>query len=187
MIQKITGERWKEIKLHKGLRKNYAISNKGRLASFTEGVFKDGTLLKGSLQEGYKILRYRIRKGDVIEHKFVFFHTLVAEAFCKQKSSKYNKIVFKDYNRKNLSASNLQWATVEEQHAHSIQSPKYIKALKEKSKPTEGPVLNIEKVKRIKLLLKKGKTLKEIAGKFGVSDMQIHRIKTGENWDHVKV
>jgi len=31
------------------------------------------------------------------------------------------------------------------------------------------------------------KTLKEIAGKFNVSDMQIHRIKTGENWRHIKV
>ena len=27
---------------------------------------------------------------------------------------------------------------------------------------------------------------KEIALKYGVSDMQIHRIKTGENWGHLK-
>ena len=36
-------------------------------------------------------------------------------------------------------------------------------------------------------MLKNGKTLKYIGNKFGVSDMQIHRIKTGENWGSVKV
>ena len=28
--------------------------------------------------------------------------------------------------------------------------------------------------------------LKIIAKRFGVSEMQLHRIKTGENWGHVK-
>jgi uncharacterized protein YjcR len=40
----------------------------------------------------------------------------------------------------------------------------------------------------IKRKLLNGKTrLKMIAKQFGVSDMQIHRIKTGENWSHVKI
>ena len=33
---------------------------------------------------------------------------------------------------------------------------------------------------------KKGVTMKKLAHQFGVSEMQIHRIKTGENWSHVK-
>ena len=36
-------------------------------------------------------------------------------------------------------------------------------------------------------MLKEKKTLKAIAKKFNVSDMQIHRIKTKENWAHVKI
>ena len=46
--------------------------------------------------------------------------------------------------------------------------------------------LTVEKVKQIKLLLSNGKSLKAIAAKYKVSDMQIHRIKTGENWKQVK-
>jgi methylphosphotriester-DNA--protein-cysteine methyltransferase len=56
--------------------------------------------------------------------------------------------------------------------------------------PDEGPKLTAAKVKLIKTALFKSKkqpTLKALAKKFKVSDMQIHRIKTGENWGHIKV
>ena len=56
--------------------------------------------------------------------------------------------------------------------------------------PDEGPKLTVTKVKKIKVALFKSKTqptLKALAKMFKVSDMQIHRIKTGENWGHVKV
>jgi LysM repeat protein len=44
---------------------------------------------------------------------------------------------------------------------------------------TEKQVLDIQK------MLQAGKTLSVIAKKYGVSDMQIHRIKTGENWGSI--
>ena len=56
--------------------------------------------------------------------------------------------------------------------------------------PEEGPKLTADKVKKIKLALfrsKKQPTLKMLAKQFKVSDMQIHRIKIGENWGHVKI
>jgi methylphosphotriester-DNA--protein-cysteine methyltransferase len=56
--------------------------------------------------------------------------------------------------------------------------------------PDEGPKLTVDKVKQIKVALFKSKkqpTLKALAKRFRVSDMQIHRIKIGENWAHVKV
>jgi hypothetical protein len=55
--------------------------------------------------------------------------------------------------------------------------------------PEEGPKLNATKVRQIKRSLnsKKQPTLKALAKQFKVSDMQIHRIKTGENWSHVKI
>ncbi len=187
MITRLYQERWCEIEFPNSLKKKYAISNKGRLASFTGSVFKDGILLKGSLQENYKIMRYRVHSRKKILHEFVFFHTLVANCFCKQKTPLHIRIIFKDYNRKNLSASNLQWCTVQEQYQHSINSPKYLKSIGERSRPLKGRVLDIEKVKKIKAGLLKGKSLKELAKKFNVSDMQIHRIKTGENWKHVKL
>jgi hypothetical protein len=186
MLKKLDGERWKPVKFPSSLRKNYAISNKGRLVSYTEDLIKDGSILEGSLQEGYRIMRYNVYSKKGKQYKFVFFHTLVAQHFCKQKSSRHNRVIFIDFNRRNLSADNLKWVTPDEQYAHSIQSPQYIKASKRLRKPEKGLQLNVEKVKKIKKGLKEGKTLKELAERFKVSDMQIHRIKTGENWSHVK-
>jgi hypothetical protein len=187
MIKKLEGERWKEADFPNSLAKRYAISNKGRLASFTGNLFKDGNLLKGSLQEGYRIMRYSVSTKKAKRFEFVFFHKLVAEYFCKQKSPLHKKVIFKDFNCKNIKAENLQWVTVKEQNTHSMQSPAYKKASKRLREPVKGPQLDIEKVKQIKLALQKGKTLKELGLKYKVSDMQIHRIKTGENWGHVKV
>jgi hypothetical protein len=187
MIKKLNGERWKEADFPNSLQKKYAISNKGRLASFTTNLFKDGNLLKGSLQQGYKIMRYSVTTRKKKRYEFTFFHTLVAIHFCKQKSPVHNKVIFKDYNRKNLDAANLKWVTVNEQYLHSTESPAYIKASKRMREPIKGPSLDIEKVRKIKLALQKGKSLKELGLKYKVSDMQIHRIKTGENWGHVKI
>lgn len=187
MIKKLEGERWKEADFPNSLKKKYAISNKGRLGSYTTNLFRDGNLLKGSLQEGYKIMRYSVTSRKQKRYEFVFFHTLVAMYFCKQKSPLHKKVVFKDFNRKNLDASNLKWVTVTEQNKHSFESPAYIKASRRLREPVKGPRLDIEKVRKIKLALQKGNTLKDLALKYKVSDMQIHRIKTGENWGHVKV
>ncbi len=187
MIKKLEGEHWKEADFPNSLKKKYAISNKGRLASFTNKLFEDGTLLKGSLQEGYKIMRYSVTTRKRKRHEFVFFHTLVATYFCKQKSTLHKKVVFKDFNRKNLAASNLKWVTVAEQNKHSFESPAYMKVSRRLREPVKGPRLDVEKVRKIKIALKKGNTLKDLALKYKVSDMQIHRIKTGENWGHVKL
>jgi hypothetical protein len=186
MIKKLAGERWKEASFHKSLTKKYAVSNKGRVASFTHDLIEDGTLLKGSLQQGYKIIRFRVRAKNGIRYEFIFFHTLVAQYFCKQKSAEHSKIIFKDYNRKNIASDNLSWVTVRQQFEHSMKSPNYKKALKKRRELGIGAVLNIEKVKKIKQALKEGSTLKKLATKYKVSDMQIHRIKTGENWGYVK-
>ena len=73
--------------------------------------------------------------------------------------------------------------------AHNKKNPRVKAALKRrKENPTKkGEKLDIRKVKGIKKLLKEKNTLKFIAEKYGVSDMQIHRIKTKENWAHVKI
>lgn len=51
-------------------------------------------------------------------------------------------------------------------------------------KLSEIDVIRLKK----KLLDPNRKTrLKILARQFGVSEMQLHRIKTGENWGHIKV
>jgi DNA invertase Pin-like site-specific DNA recombinase len=71
--------------------------------------------------------------------------------------------------------------------AHQQFSPAKL-AYKEKQRNrVKGLKLNITKVKSIKRLLAKPgkKTMKQIAEQFDISEMQLYRIKSGENWSHV--
>lgn len=54
---------------------------------------------------------------------------------------------------------------------------------------TVGLKLRAQQVKAIKSLLQspnRNTTIRQIARKFGVSEMSIYRIKSGESWSHVK-
>lgn len=188
MLKSHTNEQWKEIKFKKGaLRNKYAVSNHGRLASYSESI-KDGSILKGSSIDGYPILNLRPDGKS----KSYFVHRLVAEYFLKKSKPKASYVIHLDFNKANNSTKNLRWATKEEMEAHQKKNPAVIKARKEraKNKPTEGLKLNLAKVKKIKALIAaKNRKLKmvDIADKFGISEMQLYRIKRGENWGHVKV
>lgn len=85
---------------------------------------------------------------------------LISEEFNKKKQA----IDYKDGNKRNLHYSNL--VIVEKIHTNSK--------------------LNSEDVKHIKKQIKLGIPLRRIAWVFGVSEMQINRIKTGENWGNGK-
>ncbi len=187
MIKSNSNEQWKEIKFKKGaLRLKYAVSNHGRLASFKDKI-KDGTLLKGSSIDGYPILNLRPDGKS----KSYFVHRLVAETFSKKSKPKATYVIHLDFKKGNNSTKNLRWATKAEMEDHQKKNPAVIKARKErlKTKPTEGLKLNLAKVKKIKSMIgSKSRTLKmsDIARKFGISEMQLYRIKRGENWGHVK-
>jgi predicted DNA binding protein len=77
--------------------------------------------------------------------------------------------------------------------AHAKASPFVIEAKKkliEHKIKSDGNKLTVTEVMRLKkkLLDPNRKTrLKIIAKKFGVSEMTLHRIKTGENWGHIQV
>ena len=146
---------------------------------------EDGTLINFSRQGGYPIWRKKMNNMNFA----ALVHRLVAEKFLSKPTEKKRFIIHLDHNKENNKASNLRWATQEEVTKHNTKNPLVIAAMKERkhrnfiawSKLTEPKVLAIKK------LLAKNKTLREIAKKFDVSDMQVHRIKTGENWAHVKI
>ena len=98
-----------------------------------------------------------------------------------------------DYNRSNDDVNNLRWATKAEMMAHSRKSPRVIQAKKnliEHNLKADGRKLTTTKVMLIKKILARPEQktrLKMIAKQFGVSEMQIRRIASGENWGHVKV
>ena len=180
-IKPLGGERWKELELKKGVTtKRYAISNKGRIVSFKEKV-EDGYLLRPRLTQGYP----SVTIGREANRQNYYLHRLVAEYFSKKPSSKHSFVIHIDHLKENNRADNLKWVTHESQIEHALSDPNVL----ERQNPAEGPKLNVTKVRQIKRALKAKNqpTLKALARQFKVSDMQIHRIKTGENWSHVRV
>lgn len=187
------GEEFKELELEHKLTFRYAISNRGRLVSFTEDIKKDGRILQGSKADGYRLFRYKIRRdGEVINRAF-FFYKLVAQYFVPRTSEDQVHVLHLDRVRDNDDYRNLRWATKEEAQEHYRKSPFVIQARKkliEHNIKSDGKKLTVTKVMLIKKLLAKPnqKTrLKMIAKQFGVSEMQIRRIKSGENWGHIKI
>jgi hypothetical protein len=180
-IKTLSGERWKELDLKKGVStKRYAISSKGRIVSFKTSI-EEGYLLRPRLTQGYP----SVTIGREANRQNYYLHRLVAEYFTKKPSAKHSFVIHIDHKKENNNAENLKWVTHESQIDHALNDPNVL----ERQNPDEGPKLNIAKVRQIKRALKAKNqpTLKALAKQFKVSDMQIHRIKTGENWSHVEV
>lgn len=185
-------EEYKEFKLHETQRLRYAITSFGRIISFKNDIF-EGRFLNGGLTDGYKILRFRTRVDEKLKDKYVFFYKLVAEHFLPKTSEDQTYVLHLDYVRDNDNVKNLKWATREEMIEHSNKSP-HVKAARQKliehNIKADGAKLTSTSVIRIKKMLQnpnRKTRIKMIAKQFGVSEMQIFRIKSGENWGHIKV
>jgi hypothetical protein len=180
-IKFLSGERWKELELKKGVTtKRYAISNYGRIVSFKDKI-DEGYLLRPRLTQGYP----SVTIGRESNRQNYYLHRLVAEYFTRKPTIKHGFVIHLDHVKENNKSQNLKWVTHEVQIGHALSDPNVVL----RQNPAEGPKLNVQKVRQIKRALKAKNqpTLKALAKQFKVSDMQIHRIKTGENWSHVTV
>ena len=84
---------------------------------------------------------------------------------------------------------NLKWATLEEVGTHQQSSPEKIAYKKRQANRTTGLKLTATQVKTIKDSIanpKRKLTYKQMAEKYGVSEMTLYRIKSGENWSRIK-
>jgi hypothetical protein len=203
-LQYLVGEIFKEISLGKDddkLQLRYAISNCGRLVSFSRwNDLESGRIVKGSTQDGYRIWRYTVRtdKGK-IKYKHRFLYRLVAEYFLPKTSDDQVYVLHLDRKRANDRVENLKWATKVEQLEHSKKSPYVKSALRKQAQllkeyreqnKINGVKLTATQVMRLKkkLLDPNRKTrLKILAKQYGVSTMTLQRIRTGENWGHIQV
>lgn len=186
MIKKIPGEEWKSLQFPgwKHLRKKYALSSLGRIASYGEDVHKDGKLLEGSLTTGYKTLNLH-RPGN---NGTLYIHREIARLFLKKGSGKYKYVIHVNHNKLDNSVKNLKWATLDEMIEHQQNSPAKIAYKKVQANRKTGLKLNADQVKGIKKVLNsktRNVTIKQLADKYGVSEMTMYRIKSGENWGRV--
>ncbi len=187
MIKKIPGEIWKQMLFsgYKNLKKKYAVSNQGRAASYVESIVKDGNLLNGSLTSGYRTLNLHVEDGNGT----IYLHREIAKLFCKKKSPKTKFVIHVNHKKADNTAKNLKWASLEEVSEHQQKSPLKIAYKKRQANRTVGLKLTAVQVKTIKDTINNPKrklTYKKLAEKYGVSEMTLYRIKSGENWGRVK-
>jgi len=192
MIRIYPNEEFREVTFEMPPRLRYAVSNKGRLLSFTDSI-ENGRLLKGAFSDGYKVVRYKITRDGKSISKFYFMSKLIAELFIPKTSEDQKYVLHLDYVRDNDDIKNLRWATYEEMLAHGKRSP-HVKQAKRKllehNIKSDGRKLSVTKVMLIKKMLlnpNRKTRLKMIAKQFGISETHVRRIESGENWGHIKV
>ncbi len=186
MIKKNNGEIWKQLQFKgwKQLRKKYAVSSHGRVASYKEDIVADGKLLEGSLTSGYKTLNLHINGTNGT----IYFHREVAKLFNKKNSPKEKFVIHLNHSKTDNNYKNLKWSTQKDVSVHQQKSPDKMAYKKVQNSRTRGLKLDAKQVKAIKTLIENPRrklTYKQIAGKYNVSEMTIYRIKSGENWSNI--
>ena len=185
MIRKIPREVWKPLSFPgwKKLRYRYAVSSQGRMASYRNKI-TEGKLLEGSLTTGYRTLNLH-RPGN---KGTLYIHREMAKVFLKKPSPRHKYVIHLNHNKLDNRVGNLRWATLAEMIEHQQTSPAKIAYKKVQASRTVGLKLKATQVRVIKKILKNPRrriTIKQLADKYGVSEMTIYRIKNGENWKKI--
>lgn len=182
MIRNLRNEEWKEIKFDEKIstKEVYLISNYGRIIDNSK---EKKNIKKQSFINGYETISVKQEVNKKSTNRYI--HKLVAQHFLVKENEEQIYVLHVNYLKTDNSLENLKWATKREKELHQFKNPVFIesrKNIKSNCKLTEG------KVKIIKRQLKNNRTrITMIAKRFGVSDMQIHRIKSGENWGNVEI
>ena len=184
MNENLPGEEWTEFvapDVRDDMRMH--ISNHGRIKSFR--VNKEaGVILKNSVVNGYAAIS--LSRGD--KRKCVkYIHKLVAQHFIDGKRDDQQFVIHKDFSKMNNFVENLAWASKKELEIHLPNNPN---PRKKRENNTYNFKLTEAKVKVIKKMVAdpdRTTRMKQIAKRFGISEMQLYRIKAGKNWAHVTI
>ncbi|MDA3891682.1 MAG: NUMOD4 domain-containing protein [Salinivirgaceae bacterium] len=177
-LKKIEDEAWEQIPYAD---KHYEVSNYGRVKSFCYDKV-EGRIVKPGIIKGFQNVSF-LSEG---KKKSFLVHKITAELFVKKTDEAQNTVIHLDWNKGNNHSSNLQWVTKELAYKRMFKRI-HDKRRNSKEKIITYSKLNVEDVVRIKSMLSRGITQNVIAKLFCVSEMQITRIKRGENWSHVKM
>ena len=181
MIRNLWNEEWKNIKFDEviNLKLKFKISNYGRVINCSG---EKEYLKKRTFINGYETISLKQEINKKSTSRYV--HKLVAQHFLEKENEDQIYVIHLNYDKSINSVENLKWSTKREKELHQFSHPDWYEIVKKRSENIGK--LNAGKVKIIKRQLKnKNNRLKMIAKRFGVSDMQILRIKTGENWSSV--
>jgi hypothetical protein len=180
-------EVWKAIRIDgKKPSVPYVISSHGRFGVADEA----GKVQVKQIRPSAGTYRYNTRQQG--KNKAVFLHREVARNFLKKPSARHSFVIHKDHDYLNNHIDNLKWATRTEHRLHTAQSPRSVLARQKRmiTRSANSKVLSEKQVLALKKMIwdpERKQSFKQLAGRFGVSEMQIYRIKKGEFWYHLRV
>ena len=179
MIRNFWKEQWKTVDFDDVIHpdEKYKLSSYGRLIRIRKGK---EAIFKPYNMHGYPY--FRVKKVEKGKFKTYYLHKILAQHFLEQNDREF--VIHLDYDKLNNHIDNLKWVTKREKEIHQFSNPNY----KRPEKFTSAK-LSENDVRRLKKMLNnpnRNTRLRIIAKQFGVSTMQLQRIKTGENWSHIK-
>jgi anti-sigma28 factor (negative regulator of flagellin synthesis) len=157
----------------------YAVTDHGRAIRFhtvpDEGKFMHQFLISA----GYPCVY--VQDNDKRVNAMV--HRLVATYFLPKPRRDQKFVIHIDRDKYNNHVSNLKWANKDEHLAHAMAGEAWQLA----TKRARNAKLNEGRVRVLKKQIASGKfKMKQLAVKYGITEMQVYRIKSGENWAWVK-
>ena len=168
----LPGEIWEELYFTDTL---YEISNYGRLKSHWGNKQK---ILHNKSTMGYKVADLQSNGS----RQGYYIHKLVAEHFVNNtKPDKYIKIIHLDNNKLNNKASNLKWVDNSGMFKHAEKFNKRL-TTNFRNHATSNAKISRYSADKIRSLLKEGYTGALLAKIFGITEMQVSRIKHNPNW-----
>ncbi|MDG5491985.1 HNH endonuclease [Psychroserpens sp. SPM9] len=180
MIRNNWNEKWKEIVFDENISdaEKFKISNYGRIKNCkTEEEF----LVKKYYINGYQNLPVRQKKNGKLTSRYV--HKLVAQHFLEQNDGIC--VIHLNYDKTDNRVENLKWATKREKEVHQFSNPDFKNIVRKLPSHTKLTETKVKLIKRKINDPNRRTRLKMIAKQFGISEMQLYRIKTGENWSSV--
>ena len=173
-------EIWKEVNFGSFIpHYKYEVSSHGRIKSYAYEK-ENGRIINGSLVNGYRLAIFSGQELDVVWKEYI--HRIVAKAFLTVPTEDHKYVLHMDYNRVNNNVRNLKWADLDGHIVHARNSPNYVTGRITYSKLSVNDVIRIKKI-----LLRNNTRLKMVAKQFGITHTQLNRIRSGENWSHVKI
>ncbi|MFA6400962.1 MAG: NUMOD4 domain-containing protein [Salinivirgaceae bacterium] len=173
-LRKIDDEIWRTVP---NCNECYQVSNYGRIKSFVFNK-KDGQIVNGSYINGFKHVTLNMRETG----QRIYVHKLVAEVWIPKPSEQHIYVTHLDGNMKNNHVSNLEWHThntLIEKHREFVKSSQHPKTI-------SNSKLKESDIGLLKSMLERGVVQSKISKMFCISEMQVTRIKRGENWGHVQ-
>jgi len=181
-VRSFPSEVWVKLKTKAPTKKvYYAFSNYGRIKSTNKLSGKE-FLLKGSIlkRSGLKTLNIWL-EGNLRQSFYI--HKLVANEFIENEGN-HKFLIHLDGDKLNNHSKNIKWVSREELTADQIKRGIYDRPHR---KPSVNTKMTESKVRLLRKRLKAGKTKRKILAKsFNITETQLRRIESGENWGHVK-